>query len=184
MTRAALILLVLLSAPANAVAAAETPGAQASPAPASAPAGSQATTPSGHPASVDLAYGAYQRGLYVTAFKEATARLDRDRNDAAAMTLLGELFNQGLGVPQSVTEAAKWYRLAAEHGDPHAMASLGLMSIDGRGMPKDDKAGRDWLEKAAALKEPTAAYNLALLLLTGTKADIARAPALLQIAAR
>jgi TPR repeat protein len=43
-------------------------------------------------------YGAYQRGRYVTAFREATKRIEANPKDAAAMTLLGELYNQGLGV--------------------------------------------------------------------------------------
>ena len=52
----------------------------------------------------DLAYGAYQRGLYLTAVREATARLDRDPDDAAAMTLLGEIHNQGLGIAAGSAE--------------------------------------------------------------------------------
>ncbi len=136
------------------------------------------------PANADLAYGAYQRGLYVTAFREATARLDRDKSDAAAMTLIGELFNQGLGVKQDAREAAEWYRLAAKQGDAHAMASLGLMAVDGRGVPKDPAAGRDWLEKAAAKGEASAAYNLALILLSGGgEPAIDRAASLLRLAA-
>ncbi len=65
---------------------------------------------SGQPA--DLAYGAYQRGQYVTAFREATKRIEANPKDAAAMTLLGELYNQGLGVKQNPVKAAEWYRLA------------------------------------------------------------------------
>lgn len=139
---------------------------------------------SDHPESLDLAFGAYQRGMYLTAFREATARLDRDRSDAAAMTLVGELFNQGLGVRQDSAEAASWYRLAAERGDAHAMASLGLMAADGRGIKQDRAAARSWFEKAAAAGEPTAAYNLALLLLgTGAEPDLKRAAELLRVAA-
>jgi hypothetical protein len=135
-------------------------------------------------AEPDMAYGAYQRGLYRTAFLAATARLNADRGDAPAMTLIGELYNQGLGVRQDPVEAARWYQLAARAGDAHAMASLGLMSIDGRGVPKDPAAGRDWLERAAANGEPTAAYNLALILLSaGSGADMQRAADLLKIAA-
>jgi TPR repeat protein len=132
----------------------------------------------------DLAYGAYQRGHYLTAFKEAALRLQRNPADAAAMTLLAELFNQGLGVRESATEAAGWYRLAAKHGDRHAMATLGLMATDGRGMPADRAEARAWLEKAAAAGEPTAAYNLARLLISpGREAEMARGAELLRIAA-
>lgn len=177
--RAALFLLVGLAGTGAAFAAPDTPAVPVLP----GPTGGATMTIAMDPARVDLAYGAYQRGLYLTAFRDATARLDHNHDDSAAMTLLGELYNQGLGVRQSSKQAADWYQLAAAHGDAHAMASLGLMSIDGRGLPKDDKKGRDWLEKAATLNEPTAAYNLALLLLTGNEADIDRAAKLLKIAA-
>ncbi len=120
----------------------------------------------------DFAYGAYQRGQYVTAFREATKRIEANPKDAPAMTLLGELYNQGLGVPQNPVKAADWYKVAAAQNDPAAMSSLGLMALDGRGVPRDPKAGRRWLEQAAALGSPTAAYNLGLILIgTGTSAD-------------
>jgi TPR repeat protein len=80
----------------------------------SAPAGPETREP-------DLAYGAYQRGLYLQALREATSRLERDPEDAAAMTLLGELHNQGLGIRQDPEKAAEWYRLAAHKGDAGAL---------------------------------------------------------------
>jgi TPR repeat protein len=135
-------------------------------------------------AEPDHAYAAYQRGQYLTAFQLATARIEKNPADAAAMTLLGLLHNQGLGVPMKPAKAAEWYRLAAERGDPHAMAALGLMAIEGRGMEKDPARGRTWLEKAAAKGEPTAAYNMALILLPSeNKAEVERAAALLRTAA-
>jgi uncharacterized protein len=131
----------------------------------------------------DAAFGAYQRGLYVTALREATARLEKNPNDGPAMTLLGEIYNQGLGVPMDPRKAADWYRLAAKQGDAHAIASLGLMSLDGRGVEKNTAQGRTWLEQAAAKGETTACYNLALLLLTSNQnADIERAVQLLRTA--
>ena len=132
----------------------------------------------------DMAYGAYQRGLYVTARREATRRIEADPADAAAMTLLGELYNQGLGVAQDPVKAAEWYRLAAQRGDAHALASLGLMAMDGRGMNRDQKQGLAWLEQAAAKGEPSASYNLALLLMgTNRPEDLLRAVELLRKAA-
>jgi TPR repeat protein len=132
----------------------------------------------------DGAYGAFQRGLYLTALREATARLDRNPDDAAAMTLIGELNNLGLGIRPDPAKAAEWYRLAARRGDPHALASLGLMALDGRGMEKNPQQGRAWFEEAAAKGEPSASHNLALLLLsTGAPGDLARAVQLLRVAA-
>jgi TPR repeat protein len=119
----------------------------------------------------DVAYGAYQRGLYATAFREAMARIGRDPDDAPAMTLVGELHNQGLGLRQDPEKAAEWYRLAAKRGDAHALASLGLMAMDGRGMDKNLEQGKAWLEEASARGEPAASYNLALLLLSRSAPD-------------
>ena len=65
--------------------------------------------------NVDIAYGAFQRGLYITAFNEATKRAQQ--NDAAAMTLLGEMYAQGLGVGRDDAKAAQWYKAAAERRD-------------------------------------------------------------------
>src|SRR5207237_382875 len=59
----------------------------------------------------DLAYGAYQRGFYLTAFSEATKRVE-EKADPKAMTLLGELYAQGFGIAADDKKAAEWYRLA------------------------------------------------------------------------
>lgn len=172
MRRSAALAALLLAMPALAQAPATPPApaqASAEPAPAREP---------------DLAYGAYQRGLYLAAVREATARLERDPNDAPAMTLLGELHNQGLGIREDPAKAAEWYRLAAARGDANAMYALGLMAGDGRGMERDPQRGKDWLEKASALRQPAASYNLALLLLTtGENRDLSRAVELMRLAA-
>ena len=62
------------------------------------------------PHNADIAYGAYQRGLYLTALAEATKRAQQ--NDAHAMTLLGELYAQGLGIGRDDGKAAQWYKQA------------------------------------------------------------------------
>ena len=143
--RAALtaVCLVALASPALAQAA-----KTASPAPpASAPA-------AGSAANIDLAYGAYERGFYLTAFNLATQRAAQ--NDAAAMTLLGELYAQGLGVGHDDKKAADWYRLGAEHGDPNAMFSLAMFNMAGRGGLNDHTTAVKLLEQAAKLGQPLA----------------------------
>src|SRR5262249_56016752 len=45
----------------------------------------------------DLAYGAFQRGYFLTAFGEATRRVN-EKQDPRAMTLLGEIYSNGFGV--------------------------------------------------------------------------------------
>ena len=84
----------------------------------------------------DVAFAAYQRGYYVTAFREATRRVEQD-TDPKSMTLLGELYAEGLGVPNDDKKAAEWYRLAAARGETQAMFALAIFKITGRGGPAD-----------------------------------------------
>ena len=107
----------------------------AAPAPAPWPVtGAPATADSG-----DVAFGAYQRGHYLTAFAEATKRVAA--GDAKAMALLGELYANGFGVPRDDKKAAEWYALAADRGDREAMFALAMFRIGGRGGPRDRDGG-------------------------------------------
>jgi TPR repeat protein len=99
----------------------------------SKPAAPVAATPVSRPGvDPDLAYGAYQRGYFLTAFAEATRRVD-EKGDPRAMTLLGELYSGGIGMPQDDAKAVEWYRLAAERGERDAMFALALFNMTGRG---------------------------------------------------
>ncbi|MGA0533425.1 tetratricopeptide repeat protein [Hansschlegelia sp. KR7-227] len=113
--------------------------------------------------NADLAFGAFQRGLYRAAFEEARKRAEGKSPDRAAMTLLGVLYAGGYGVPRQVDEAVRWYQRAAKDGDREAMLALGLMKLQGLGGPKDPAAAAVWFEKAADKGEPEALYNLALM---------------------
>jgi uncharacterized protein len=120
-------------------------------------------------ANVDHAYAAYQTGFYARAFREATARVARSSRDAAAMTLLGELYRQGLGLKVDLPKAAEWYRLAHERGDTNASFVLAMATLNGAGVPRDPAAARRLLE-TASFSQPLAAYNLALILLASADA--------------
>ena len=52
----------------------------------------------------DLAFGAFQRGFYLTAFGIATRRVE-EKGDVKAMTLLGELYAHGFGVSRDDKKA-------------------------------------------------------------------------------
>lgn len=135
-------------------------------------------------AAPDLAFGAFQRGYYVTALKEALARLDANPNDAVAMTLIGVLYRDGTGVRRDLAEAAHWFRLAADRGDREAIFSLGMMQLQGDGIPQDRISALAWLEKAAARDHAGALYNLGIAALQGgSVSDFKRAADLLRRAA-
>jgi TPR repeat protein len=122
-------------------------------------------------ARVDAAFGAYQRGMYLTAFKEATQRIAADPNDAAAMTLLGELHGVGLGVTQDWVRAADWYRRAALRGDPQASFSLAMLLLNGKEGVKADPVQARLLLESAMQAVPAAAYHLGLVLLGERRPD-------------
>src|SRR5689334_17527827 len=116
-------------------------------------------------ANVDLAYGAFQRGFYLTAFNEATKRAQQ--NDPAAMTLLGELYAQGLGIGRDDSKAAQWYKLAAAKGDRDALFALAMFNYQGRAGPRNTDETVRLLDAAAKLGHAGAAYDLGLLSLQG-----------------
>jgi TPR repeat protein len=122
----------------------------------------------------DVAFGAYQRGLFRTAFKEAMKRIETNPKDAAAMTLIGEIYRDGLATRQNVAEATRWYRLASGLGNKEAAFQLGVVLLDGAAdVPKDTAAAKAQFEKAAALGHAEALYNLGVLAIEG---DPARPP--------
>jgi hypothetical protein len=125
----------------------------------------------------DIAFGAFQRGYYLTAFREATKRVADNPKDAPAMTLLGEIYRDGLVVRQDLVEAARWYRLAAGLGDKNAQFQLGVMLLED-GEAKDKVVARGLFEKAAAQGHAGALYNLGVLAIQGddsAKPDFAKA---------
>ncbi len=115
--------------------------------------------------NVDLAYGAFQRGYYLSAFSLAIARAEQ--GDTAAQTLLGLIYEGGYGIARDLEEAAAWYEFAAAGGDREAQFALGMMYLEGRGVATDRARAADFLEAAAAGGKTAAKYNLGLLYLEG-----------------
>ena len=127
----------------------------------------------------DLAFGAYQRGFYITAFREAMKRVSANPKDAAAMTLIGEIYREGYAVKQDTGEASHWYRLASGLGDREAAFELGVLLLNGApGVPKDRAAAKAQFELAAQKDEANALYNLGVMALDhedGAKPDFVKA---------
>lgn len=128
---------------------------------------------------VDLAFGAYQRGFYITAFREAMKRVVANPKDAAAMTLIGEIYREGYAVKQDSAEASHWYRLASGLGDREAAFALGVMLLSGApGVEKDRAGAKAQFEIAAAKGQAGALYNLGVMAIEGEsdgKPDFAKA---------
>ncbi len=113
----------------------------------------------------DYAFGAFQRGWFLTAFSLA---IDRAKEgDAAAETLLGVLLARGLGVKEDLASAAEWYSLAAKAGDREALYALGQLYLSGEGVEKDPAKAADLFRQAADKNQAAASRELGYLLLAG-----------------
>lgn len=110
----------------------------------------------------DVAFGAFQRGLYLTAFNLAMPRA-KD-GDKAAQTLVAEIYARGLGVPVNDKEAAHWYGLAAAQGVPEAEFRYALYLLDGRVVEKNKEKAERMMKSAAESGNPQAQFNYAQLL--------------------
>lgn len=110
----------------------------------------------------DAAYGAFQRGLYVTAYNLALPRAEN--GDPAAQTLVAELLARGLGVPRDEAAAAGWYHKAAEAGVPEAQFQYALMLLDGRFVAENREEAYALMQAAADAGNRLAQFNFAQML--------------------
>lgn len=110
----------------------------------------------------DEAYGAYQRGLYKTAYNLALPRAEK--GDGPAQALLAEILARGLGVRTDQKAAAQWYERAAAHDIPVAKFQYALMLLDGKYVTKDEKTGFAMMKDAADAGNTLAQFNFAQLL--------------------
>jgi TPR repeat protein len=120
-----------------------------------------------HP--VDYAFGAFQRGYYLTALELALPRAEQ--GDAAAQTLIAEIYARGLGVVQNAERAAGWYQLASNNGDRLATFELGMLYQSGIGVPPNRQRAAELFKASAEAGYIPAKYNLALLHVEGIYAE-------------
>ena len=79
---------------------------------------------------------------------EATKVL-AEQGDPQAQSLLGIMYDYGLGILEDDDEALKWYRKAADQGHADAQLSLAGVYELGSILPKDDIEAVRWYRKAA-----------------------------------
>ncbi|MGJ4931272.1 tetratricopeptide repeat protein [Bradyrhizobium sp. HKCCYLS2038] len=109
--------------------------------------GIAAAAPAADARSSGAAWAAFARGDYVKAATLLTPMAQHGH--ARAMTVLGYMYENGLGVPQSYEMAVDLYARAAEHGDPTAQHLFGLAYDKGHGVPTDPVLAYKWLSLAA-----------------------------------
>lgn len=109
----------------------------------------------------DRAYGAYQRGYYLTARNLALPLAEQ--GNAAAQTLLGEIYSRGLGVRRDATQAAIWYGRAAQNGVLEARFQLAMIMLEGT--QKERQQAYGLMEAAADAGHPRAQFNFAQMVI-------------------
>lgn len=82
----------------------------------------------------------------------------------AAQSMLGLIYETGIGAPKDYKQAVYWYTKAAKQGDRMAQDSLGLMYREGLGgLPQDDKQAVFWFRKAAEQGDMNALNRLGFM---------------------
>ena len=80
--------------------------------------------------------------------------------DADEQFNFGVQYCDGIDVPQSYEEAAKWYRKAAEKGHSEGQYRLGNMYYQGLGITQSFEEALRWYRKAAEQNHVVAQYNV------------------------
>ena len=106
---------------------------------------------------VDEAYGAFQRGRYLTAMELALPRAQL--GDPAAQTLVAEILDRGLGVKRNRDQAMFWYEQAAGGGDPTGMFKYAVLLMERSRSKEDRKKADELMKKAADLGNASAQFN-------------------------
>lgn len=97
-----------------------------------------------------------------------------EAGDKIAQTYLGEFYERAA----DYSNAAVWYRKAAEQGYSRAQANLGFLLAKGLGVAQDPSASQEWYRKASGLPAQAPAANESDLV-TQLRADLAQANRLL-----
>jgi TPR repeat protein len=70
------------------------------------------------------------------------------------------MYRAGQGVAQDYSQAADWYRKAADQGDADAQYNLGLMYYNGNGVPQNYSQAAVWYRKAGTQGHSDSLNNL------------------------
>jgi len=93
--------------------------------------------------------------------------------DLDAQVGLGNAYESGQGVPESLTEAARWYERAAAAGHVGAQVNLATMYLEGQGVRRNTALAARWYREAAGRGDAHAQFSLGVLLESGV-AGVAR----------
>ena len=94
------------------------------------------------------------------------------QGDTTAEFTLGARYATGDEVPQSYSEAVRWFSKAAEQGHVVAQATLGAYYWAGRGVPQDVSKAYFWSILARAGGDEASKYRAAVLTSRMSRAQV------------
>jgi TPR repeat protein len=116
----------------------------------------------------DDGLAAYKKGDWAAAYRILKPIAETDSSQSAvAQQRLGLLTEFGRGTAKDPTQAATWYRKAADQGDMVAQGHLGRLYRLGTGVPRDAAQAAKWSIKAASQGNAAAQANLGYMSLDG-----------------
>ncbi|MEJ2374554.1 MAG: tetratricopeptide repeat protein [Pseudolabrys sp.] len=129
------------------------------------------------------AFEAYNRGDYATALR--LYRPLANRGEPTAQYVMGLMYANDQGVPQSYAAAMNWHKKVAEEGEALGQFSVGVMYLKGLGVRKNYAEAAKWFQKAADQGNAKAQYNLGSMYVKGEGVgqNYVRADLLLSLAA-
>ncbi len=101
-------------------------------------------------------YVAYDRANFATSLKVWLPKAQT--GDLQAQTLVGEIFEKGLGQEADPTIAAEWYRKAAAQGYSRALINLGYLYESGLGVERDLTRAMNLYRQAAGINDGNLEY--------------------------
>ena len=116
-------------------------------------------------ADFNRGFDAWDRGQYKRAIREF--RSAAERGDARAQNYLGQMYEDGQGLPEDIAAAVSWYQKAANAGEPAAQLNLGRLYRSGKGVAQSDAAAVRWYRAAAEQGLGIAQFFMGLMYDTG-----------------
>ncbi len=115
-------------------------------------------------------YVSYDRADYKTALKVWMPQAES--GDAEAQNYVGQIYEQGLGVPPDYAKAALWYRKAADQGYSRAQVNLANLYEKGLGVKHDPTEALNLYRKAAGIKDDRLMYASAVVESKSSQAEL------------
>lgn len=113
----------------------------------------------GYPVDAAESAAWFQRALQ-TLRERAAAEDANDADVTTAIRGLAEVYEEGLGVTQDITQALHWYGRAAERMDRWSMLCLGRLYSQGGTVVRDLPLAEYWLKEAKNLEEDSYVNHL------------------------